>query len=185
MSRRKKDPLRSLTEPEKKELSHLSRSHTAPVVQVVRAKMLLLVAGGATYQDAATAVGRRSGDAVANLVARFNKEGLDALHPRHGGGQKKVYDQAAKARILREAARTPDPQTDGTNTWSLATLQRALRQAPDGLPSVSTFTLWQVLREDGQTSQQSRTWCETGTVLRVRKDGPVLVTDPDTAAKKS
>ena len=185
MSRRKKDPLRSLTEREQQILRQISRAHSAPLVQVARAKMLLRVAEGADYQDAAQAVGRRSLEAVSNLVTRFNQEGLDALQPRHGGGQKKRYDQSARERILREAARPPDPKADGTNTWSLATLQRALRRAPDGLPLVSTFTLWQVLREDGQTSQQSRTWCETGTVLRIRKDGPVLVTDPDTGSKKS
>ena len=82
-------------------------------------------------------------------------------------------------------ARTPTPQHDGCVSWSLATLQKALRTAPDGLPTVSTYTLWQVLREAGQTHQHNRTWCQTGTVLRQRKDGIVTVTDPDTEAKKS
>ena len=185
MSRRKKDPLRPLTEFEQHTLQQLSRSHTAPATEVTRGKILLLVAEGRTHQDAAAAVGRRSLEAVSNLVARFNKEGLTAVQPRHGGGAKKVYDAQARQRILAEAARTPDREQDGCATWSLSTLQKALRRAPDGLPHVSTFTLWQVLREDGQTSQHNRTWCETGTVMRVRKDGPVLVTDPDTDAKKN
>ncbi|WZO98226.1 hypothetical protein EP7_005284 [Isosphaeraceae bacterium EP7] len=42
-----------------------------------------------------------------------------------------------------------------------------------------------MLRKAGVSHQRSRTWCPTGTVLRVRKAGPVLVTDPDTAPKKS
>jgi transposase len=185
MSRRKKDPLRVLTEQEQQTLQQISRSQTAPAVQVARAKMLLLVAQGADYQDAARAVGRRSLTAVSDLVARFNQEGLPALSPRHGGGQKKVYGQKERERILKEYARTPTPEADGTATWSLPTLQKTLRQAPDGLASVSTYTLWQVLREAGLSCQKSRTWCDTGTVLRKRKDGPVLVTDPDTQAKKS
>jgi len=59
-----------------------------------------------------------------------------------------------------------------------------LRTAPDGLPQVSTFTLWAVRRDAGYTWQRSRTWCQTGTVKRKRKHGAVAVTDPDTEAKK-
>lgn len=185
MSRRKKEPLRALTQDEQQSLHQLSRSQSAPAVQVTRAKILLAVAEGADYQDAAQSVGRRSIEAVSNLVARFNQDGLAALVPRHGGGQKKVYDQAAVQRIRDEFARTPTPEQDGTATWSLSSLQQALRNAPDGLPTVSTYTIWQVLHESGRSHQQSRTWCPTGTVQRKRKSGPVWVTDPDTAAKKS
>ncbi|CAA9364212.1 MAG: hypothetical protein AVDCRST_MAG90-3233, partial [uncultured Microvirga sp.] len=60
----------------------------------------------------------------------------------------------------------------------------ALRAAPDGPPEVSTYTLWRVLREANSSHQRSRTWCPTGTALRVRKSGPVLVTDPDTSSRK-
>jgi len=185
MSRRKKSPLRELTACEQQMLGQLSRSHSAPAVQVTRAKILLLVAEGADYQDAAQSVGRRSIEAVSTLVARFNQEGLQAVQPRHGGGQKKVYDKTAQERIRQEFSRTPLPETDGTATWSLSTLQKVLRQAPDGLPKVSTYTIWQVLREARNSPQQSRTWCETGTVQRKRKDGIVTVIDPDTEAKKS
>jgi hypothetical protein len=185
MSRRKKDPLRALTAQEQAFLQQLSRSQSAPAVQVTRAKLLLLVADGYEFSAAARSLGRRSGDAVSALVARFNREGLAALEPRHAGGAQILYDQAAKQRILKEFARVPDREQDGTASWSLSTLQQALRQAPDGLAKVSTYTLWQVLREARQSPQRVRTWCETGTVVRKRKSGTVLVTDPDTQAKKS
>ncbi len=83
MSRRKIDPLRELTEPERRELEQLARSQVAPAVEASRAKILLAVADGHDYQHAARSVGRRSGDAVAHLVARFNAEGTAALTPRH------------------------------------------------------------------------------------------------------
>jgi transposase len=185
MSRRKKDPLRPLTDTERRALTNLSRSRAAPAVQVARATMLLAVARGDDYQQAARAAGRRSGDAVAHLVARFNVEGLAALSPRQGGGQPRVYDHALRERILREARREPTPEADGTATWSLSTLKRSLRSAADGLPKVATSTIWQVLHEAGYSYQQSRTWCPTGTAFRKRKDGPVLVTDPDAESKKS
>jgi len=86
---------------------------------------------------------------------------------------------------MREVRRAPDREQDGTATWSLATLQRALRQAPDGLPTVSTFTIWSVLHESGLRWGKDRSWCETGTALRKRKSGTVLVTDPDAVPQKN
>ena len=147
--------------------------------------MLLAVAAGNDYQQAARSAGRRSGDAVSHLVARFNVEGLGALSPRHGGGRQPVYDQAARQRILREVDREPTPDADGTATWSLSTLKKTLRAAPDGLPKVATSTIWQVLHESGRTYQRSRTWCPTGAALRKRKSGTAIATDPDAESKKS
>lgn len=147
--------------------------------------MLLAVAEGQTYQAAAETAGRRSNDAVSQLVSRFNREGLATLVPRHGGGPPVVYGTAERERILAEVRRPAEPTRDGTATWSLATLRRALRQAPEGLPQVSTQTLWKVLHEAGLRWQKTRTWCETGRVKRKRKSGVVEVSDPDATAKKN
>ena len=185
MSRRRKDPLRALTDDERRALTDLSRAYAAPAARVARAIMLLAVADGSDYQEAARSAGRKSGDAVSHLVARFNHEGLAALDPRHGGGHKPTYDASAQDRILRAAARTPTPETDGTATWSLTILRRVLRAAPDGLPKVSTFTIWQVLHGAGYTFRQTRTWCPTGSAVRKRKAVVATVADPDAAPKKS
>jgi transposase len=185
MSRRKKDPLRPLTEPERQELTRLCRSQVAPAVQVARATMLLAVADGDDYQDAARSAGRRSGDAVSHLVARFNVEGLASIKPRHGGGHPVTYGPAARQRILAEVARSPTPETDGTATWSLVTLRKALRGTSGGLPAVSTYTIWDVLHEAGYSHQNTRTWCPTGSAPRRRVAGAVVVTDPDAEPRKS
>src|SRR5919198_517794 len=108
---------------------------------------------------------------------------VKAIKPRHGGGPQTIYGLAERQRILQEARRTPDRERDGTATWSLSTLQRALRQAPDGLPNVSTYTIWVVLHEAGVSWQKTRSWSETGKVKRKRKAGMVEVTDPDTTVK--
>ncbi|MBA3416113.1 MAG: helix-turn-helix domain-containing protein, partial [Chloroflexia bacterium] len=120
----------------------------------------------------------------AKLVARFNVAGLAALTDRPRGHPSLRYGSDQAARILREVRRAPERERDGTATWSLTTLQRALRQAPDGLPQVSTFTLRRILHDAGLSWQENRTWCETGTVLRKRKAGIVEVVDPATAAKR-
>jgi transposase len=185
MSRRKKDPLRPLTDAERVEMTQLSRSQAAPAVEVARARILLAVAGGDDYQQAARVAGRRSGDAVSHLVTRFNAEGMAALTPRHGGGRRPTYGPEDTGRVVAEAARTPTPEGDGTATWSLSTLRRSLRGAPDGLPKVSTYTIRRVLHESGSSYQRSRTWCPTGKALRRRKAGPAIVADPDADVKKS
>jgi transposase len=185
MPRPQKDPLRLLTPEERTGLERLSRAHGEPAALVARAKALLAVADGQRYTEAARAAGRRSGDAVAHLVARFNQAGLEAVLPGHGGGQPKRYTQAEQARILDEVRRPPDRDADRTGSWSLTTLQRALRQAPDGLPTVSTYTIWCVLHEAGYSWQKDRSWCETGTAIRKRKSGIVVVSDPDAVAKKT
>ena len=185
MSRPPDHPLRPLSDTEREALAALSRSRSEPAEHVTRAKALVEVAAGATFSEAARRVGRKSGDAVCHLVARFNDEGLAALAPRTSTGRKPTYSDADRARILAEFQRTPDREADGTATWSLVTLRAALRRAPDGLPAISTQTILKVLHQAGYTWQRDRTWCPTGTAVRKRKAGRVTVTDPDAAPKKS
>ncbi len=185
MPRPLNDPLRPLTAEEQTALERLSRAHAEPAALVARAKALRAVAIGHSFTDAARAAGRKSGDAVAHLVARFNREGVAALTPGHGGGQPKRYTLWEQERILRAVRRVPERDADQTGTWSLTTLQRALRHAPDGLPTVSTATIWQVLHDAGLSWQRDRSWCETGVVVRKRKSGAVTVHDPDAGVKKS
>src|SRR4051812_32397631 len=185
MSRHRKDPLRPLTADERQELTRLSRSLSAPAAQVERARALLAIADGASYTAAAHQIGRRHNETISAWVSRFNRDGLAAVRPGHGGGARTRYGADAQQRILAEWARTPQRDQDGTATWSLSLLQRALRQAPDGLPRVSTFTIWRTLHAGGLSWQKSRTWCETGVVMRKRKHGVVRVSDPDALAKKA
>ncbi|HLH73474.1 MAG TPA: helix-turn-helix domain-containing protein [Chloroflexota bacterium] len=185
MSRRQKEPLRVVTDEERTELTRLSRAQGAPAAVVARARGLLAVADGESFLHATHRAGRRHGETVATWVARFNAVGLAAVEPRHGGGQRKRYTTETQERILREARRPPDRDQDGTASWSLSTLQRAVRQAPDGLPTVSRSTLWAVLRDGGLRWGKDRSWCETGTAVRKRKNGTVTVTDPDATPQKT
>jgi hypothetical protein len=184
MTRHQKDPLRPLTAEEVTYLESVSRSYSDSASRVIRAKILLAVARGCNYTEAAHSVGRRSGDAVGALVSRFNQEGIVALHPRHGGGPKIVYGSEQRSKILQAIQCSPDRLSDGTATWSLSTLQRRLREQEPELARVSTYTLHQVLTEAGWSWQNNRSWCETGSVLRKRKAGVATVVDPDTEAKK-
>lgn len=184
MSRVRKNPLRPLTDRERQVLEQLVHARSERADVVTWARELLAVAEGQTYAQAAAIAGRRSDEAVSKLVARFNQDGLAALEPHGKGGPKPTYDAAARERILAEARRTPDPQRDGSATWSLMTLRNALRRAPDGLPHVSTYTIGQVLHTAGFRWVAARSWCATGKAVRLRRSGTVTVTDPDAEAKK-
>ena len=186
MTRRQKAPLRELSTEERQELERISRATSESASRVARAKALLAVADGKSYTAAAQACGRRSGDAIAQLVKRFNQEGLSAMTPRHGGGAKTQYEAAQRQQILEVVQQPPDLAVDGVSQWSLSALQRRLRaDVTNEFTQVSTYTLWQVLHEADYSWQQSRSWCETGIALRRRKSGVVKVSDPDAEVKKT
>jgi transposase len=185
MPRRKKDPLREITESEREWLTRMRRSLSEPASHVVRAQQLLAIADGHSYTEAARLSGRKSNDAVSQLVSRFNREGVAAIVPRHEGGPAIQYGDAEQERILQEVQRTPEPERDGTATWSLKTLCQVLRAAEEGLPTVSEDTIRTTLLTAGYSWQKNRSWCKTGEVQRKRKTGVVTVTDPDSTPKKT
>src|SRR5829696_6715655 len=113
MSRHQKDPLRPLTADEREELTRLSRSLSAPATEVERARALLAIADGAGYTAAAHRVGRQHNETISAWVSRFNREGLAAVRPHHGGGPRIRYGAEAQQRILAEWARAPEREQDG------------------------------------------------------------------------
>lgn len=180
--RRPEEALRPLRSTERETLERMQRSSSERVDRVRRARALLGVADGHAFGQAAQVAGYGSERTVGYLVRRFNRAGLGALDIAPGRGRKPTYDQAARAQIVATAQRTPDRRQDGSATWSLSLLQRALRHT--GLPTIGTTTIRRVLGEAGSSYQRTRTWCPTGTALRKRKDGPVQVVDPRTEQKR-
>lgn len=171
------ESLRPLTPEEHQVLHRVKRATSEPLGRHQRAVALLAVAAGQSRTEAARLAGWRGYETVSKLVRRFNEQGLTSLDDQPRSGRPWTYGTEEKARILQEARRTPDRDIDSTATWSLSLLQRALRQAPDGLPEVSTFTILHTLHEAGYTWQKSRTWCKTGITFRKNKEGVVEQSD--------
>jgi transposase len=174
-------PLRALTPAEEQALQRTAKASGERVDVVQRARALLAVQAGQSYTHAAHEAGYRSGDSVSQLVERFNQHGLASLHIAGGRGRKAQYTAAERGRILQELQRMPDRQEDGTATWSLKTLERALRKAD--LPQISATTIHTVLHEAGYHFGKTRTWCPTGTAVRKRAGGMVRVQDPKAEEK--
>ena len=177
-----REPLRRLSRVERAALQRIANSRSERVDQVRRAAALLAVARTGVFIHAAREAGLHSGTTVADLVTRFNHQGLAALRIASGRGRRRTYLAGERARIVATAQRQPDRRTDGTATWSLTTLQRTLRRA--GLAQVGTSTIRRVLQDAGSSYQRTRSWCPTGTAQRKRKSGVVTVVDPNTEKKR-
>lgn len=182
MAQTQKHPLRTLSEQEERELQRLIKATSERLDVVRRAKALVAVASGKPFTIAAHQAGLKSGDSVGKLVMRFNEHGLAALSVAVGRGRKITSTSEERSLILQEVQRPPDREEDGTATWSLKTLERALRKK--GLPQLGASTIREILHESGYSFQQNRTWCRTGYALRVRKSGTVTTYDPETPEKK-
>jgi transposase len=182
MGRLQQTPLRPFTASERQDLERIAKAASGRGDQVQRARALLVVSAGQSWTAAARTSGFKSRAGVALLVRRFNERGLAALRIAPGRGRKPTYDLRARAQIVARAQQSPDRERDGTATWSLSLLQRALRR--EGLAQISRDTIRRVLQGAGSSYQRTRTWCPTGTALRKRKTGPVQVVDPRTEEKK-
>ncbi len=174
--------LGQLTAEEEASLARIQGSGAERVDRVRRARAVMAVHEGRSFSAAAEAAGFGSDRAVGYLVARFNAVGLAALDVATGRGRQPTYDETARAQIVATAQRTPDRREDGSATWSLSLLARALHAA--GLPQIGTTTIRRVLQQAGSSYQRTRTWCPTGTAIRKRKAGPVQVVDPLTEQKR-
>jgi transposase len=124
-----------------------------------------------------------SREGVSQLVERFNTRGLNVLLIAPGRGRKATYTAEQQARILAQMQRAPDRKEDQTATWSLSLLQRVLRKSD--LPHISRETIREVLHDAGYRYLRTRTWCRTGSALRVRTSGTVTVYDQETPKKKT
>ncbi len=182
MATQQQEPLRPLTIAEQAALNRIVKASSERADRVRRAAALVALAEGASFAQAARRAGFRSERSVAKLVGRFHRRGLAALDIAAGRGRGPTYGAVARGRIVATAQRPPERRADGTATWSLGTLRRALRR--DGLPRVGTSTIRRVLQDAGSAYQRTRTWCPTGTARRVRKSGIVTVTDPETEQKR-
>lgn len=177
-----KESLRPLSEQETRELQRIVKATSERLDVVRRAKAVLAVAGGQAFTKAAQEAGLKSGDGVGKLVKRFNQHGLAALQIAAGRGRKDTYTSEERTRMLAEVQRAPDRKADQTASWSLKTLERALRK--QGLEQLSASTIREVLHEAGYAFGKTRTWCPTGTAIRKRKAGVVTVQDAQAPEKK-
>src|SRR2546423_5821290 len=182
MANAQKESLRPLSDADRRMLEDVVKARSERVDRVRRARALLTVAQTGSLAQAARQAGLRSATTVADLVTRFNRQGVDALDIAAGRGRRPTYERAARAHIVAVAQEQPRRREDQTATWSLRTLQRRLRR--EGLARIGTSTIRRVLQDAGSAYQRTRTWCPTGTAGRPRKSRPPRGGEPPEEEKK-
>jgi len=112
-----------LTERERRTLRDLTRKGTAPARRIIRARILLLAADGATDATIAAAVGCCVATAE-NVRRRFAAEGLTAaLGERPRPGAQPKLDGKAEAFLVATACSAPPT---GRVTWTMQLLAHRL-----------------------------------------------------------
>ena len=125
-----------LNESQREELSKWAHSRTLPAGDVFRAKLILSLADGMTYEQVVSALGTTK-PTIARWKARFEQAGIAGLEPRHKGSRPRSATPAVQARVVRRVQQKPP---DGSTHWSCrklaadlnmshATVQRILAQA--------------------------------------------------------
>jgi len=129
------------------ELIALSKSRTAEVRRVERARIILACLQGQENQQVAREVGT-SIPTVSKWRRRFAERGLEGLRDGPRSGKPPTYGAAFRDRVL---ALLEQPPPAGLAHWDGRTVAEKL--------GASVHAVWRVLRRQGIYLQRLRTWC--------------------------
>lgn len=136
-----------LTEESREELLAYTRSGKLDHRYVVRAKIVLALADGATYK----AAGEQSGVSVSCVwkwKTRFLAEGIDGLLDKPRSGRPAEYSTEDRARVVQKACEKPE---DGYTSWS----QRRIAAELD----MSQSAVCRLLAEEETRPHKTDYWC--------------------------
>jgi len=121
-----------LSEDQQLELSRIAQSRSLPAGYVFRAKLILMLAEGASYNFIKLRLGTTS-PTISRWKQRFLAAGLDGLDTAHPGQKPSVLTAKLRARVL---AATRKPPKDGSTQWSCRKLAAALGLSKDAVHRV-------------------------------------------------
>jgi transposase len=113
----------SLTAEQREELETRSRSRSGRADSARRARIILMLADGASYAKVAEATGCSSAT-IALWKQRFVADGVPGLAGRHRGSKPRVLTPKLEARILNWTRKKPP---HGATQWSTRTLGKHLK----------------------------------------------------------
>jgi transposase len=121
-----------LSEDQRLELSRIAQSRSLPAGYVFRARLILMLAEGASYGVIKLRLGTTA-PTISRWKQRFLAAGLDGLDTAHPGQKPTVLTAKLRARIL---AATRKPPKDGSTHWSCRKLAAALGVSKDAVHRV-------------------------------------------------
>src|SRR5262244_2315968 len=119
----------SLTSQQRSELSSIDQSRSLPAGYVFRAKLILMLAEGASFNTIKRCL-QTSAPTIIRWKQRFLQSGLDGLDTYHPGQPATVLTPALRARILSATRKKP---SDGSTHWSCRKLAAALGVSKDAV----------------------------------------------------
>src|SRR6266478_2712371 len=122
----------SLTTDQGLELTSIAQSRSLPAGYVFRAKLVLLLAEGASFNTIKRRL-QTSAPTIIRWKRRFLQFGLDGLDTYHPGQKATVLTPALRARILSATRKKP---SDGSTHWSCRKLAAALEVSKDAVHRV-------------------------------------------------
>ena len=116
-----------LSEEQHKELSSIAQSRSLPAGYVFRARLILMLAEGATFSTIQKQL-RTTAPTIIRWKSRFVQLGMDGLDTHHPGQPASVLTPALRAKILSATRKKPG---DGSTHWSCRKLAAALGVSKD------------------------------------------------------
>lgn len=116
-----------LSEEQSKELSSIAQSRSLPAGYVFRARLILMLAEGATFSMIQKQL-RTTAPTIIRWKKRFLRLGMDGLDTHHPGQSASVLTPALRAKILSATRKKPG---DGSTHWSCRKLAAALGVSKD------------------------------------------------------
>jgi len=126
-----------ITDEQRSELSKWAASRTLPAGDVFRARLILALAEGETYQRIMTSL-QTSAPTISRWKQRFEQAGVEGLDPQHKGSQPRVADPALQAKMARKMQQKP---SDGSTHWSCRKMAEAL-----GVSKSTVQRVWAQMR---------------------------------------
>src|SRR6201988_3596776 len=126
------DNLILLTQQQHADLSHIAQSRALPAGYVFRAKLILMLAEGVSFNAIKPQLQTKA-PTIVRWKQRFRGYGLDGLDTYHPGQKPRVLTPALRARILSATRRKP---RDGSTHWSCRKLATALGVSKDAVHRV-------------------------------------------------
>jgi len=122
----------SLTSDQRLELSSIAQSRSLPAGYVFRAKLILMLAEGASFNRVKRQL-QTTAPTIIRWKQRFLESGLDGRDTFHPGQKASVVTPALRARILSATRKKPG---DGSTHWSCRKLAAALGVSKDAVHRV-------------------------------------------------
>jgi transposase len=121
-----------LSEDQQLELSRIAQSRSLPAGYVFRARLILMLAEGASFSTITERLGTTA-PTISRWKQRFVAAGLDGLDTSHPGQSASVLTPKLRARILSATRKAPN---DGSTHWSCRKLAAALGVSRDAVHRV-------------------------------------------------